>query len=441
MSDIRWHGYAHSELYEMINAGPGARASDPQTKYWDGLSTELADIDQNLNEKLNKMGAVWEGQAAENAQSGLTPLAQWASDAQTGSSVMGISTQLQADYISDARSGMPEVVEVTTPAPSGWDYAAAGLSALGGDSGPAMQVAQQAADNEAQESAQAEAQEKAVQTMSTYDSSSESNASTLGEFVPPPDVVVDTPAPQGLGSTGTVTLAGTNNSLYSSTGPDGSTSPNSYVPPPNTGGNVPQTGPSLPQGGQTTPQTHLPPYNNPGPVGPNPGPKPIPTPPPNNGPLPPWQTGPGRGPNTGPGRLPGQGPGRNPLFPGQSGTLSPEEARGKAGGLRPGGLPGGGFEGEGRPGSQLRPGGMPGSGMGAAAGENGPVGRGGPGGAGGSGAGGRGGVNGPMGPGGRRGEGEEDDEHFSPDYLLETEAVFGSDQRVAPTVIGEVSQD
>ena len=46
---------------------------------------------------------------------------------------------------------------------------------------------------------------------------------------------------------------------------------------------------------------------------------------------------------------------------------------------------------------------------------------------------------GPMGPGGRRGEGDEDDEHQRPDYLIEADpdAIFGTDQRTSPPVIGE----
>ncbi|MGH3759811.1 MAG: hypothetical protein ACRDTB_18865, partial [Actinophytocola sp.] len=52
-----------------------------------------------------------------------------------------------------------------------------------------------------------------------------------------------------------------------------------------------------------------------------------------------------------------------------------------------------------------------------------------------AGAGGRG-VVGPMGAGGRRGDGEDDEERYAPDYLLETEDVFGDDRRVVPPVIG-----
>src|SRR6266496_3110612 len=193
----RWRGYEHPELYNMINEGPGAEASVPQTTYWSGLSKELTEVDTQLNDRLSKLGSSWQGSAAESAQSGLTPLAAWASDAETGSSVMKASTEDQGQFVSDARSNMPPPVKVTTPAPSGWDYAAAAGAALLGNSGPALDVANQANDNEAQEAAKDAAEQKAVATMQTYESSSTWNRSTLGTFVAPPDVVVSTPAPQG----------------------------------------------------------------------------------------------------------------------------------------------------------------------------------------------------------------------------------------------------
>src|SRR5882757_4648974 len=144
----RWRGYEHPELYTMINAGPGPKASDPQTAYWKSLSDELALVDEELNAKLRTMGASWQGNAAQSAQSGLTPLAQWAGDAETGATVMGTSTEYQADYIADARHQMPEPVEVSTPAPSGWDIATAAGAGLLGNPGPALNVALQAADHE-----------------------------------------------------------------------------------------------------------------------------------------------------------------------------------------------------------------------------------------------------------------------------------------------------
>jgi hypothetical protein len=138
------------------------------------------------------------------------------------------------------------------------------------------------------------------------------------------------------------------------------------------------------------------------------------------------------------------GPGENasdiarralPLRPGLPGQAGPFGQNPFGGG--PGGLPGGGagagvIDGERAP-SQLGRGGI---GAGGVPGENGVV-RNGPGAAGAAGSRGANGVHGPAGAGGRRADGEEDDEHFAPDYLLESDDVFGDDRRVAPTVIGE----
>ena len=463
----RWRGYEHPELYDMINKGPGAEASVPQTTYWQNLATELTEVDTELNNKLASLGTRWDGQAAESAQAGLTPLAAWAGDAETGATVMKVSSEDQGQFVSDARSNMPEPVKVTTPAPSGWDIAAATGAALLGNPGPALDVANQANDHEAQEAAKDAAEQKAVQTMTTYESSSTWNRNTLGTFVPPADVVVSTPPPQGhanaviISSTTTRSVdgGGSNNSgtFSSSTtsGPNGTTNvPHVTTDQPggsNTGGSggggggtvrPPTVGTPLPPQTTTPSDVFLPPAPNPPVTGPNPfptptppGPGPNPFPPGGGGPFPPFgggdlNTG-GGGNNAGdiarrplplrPTGLPVEGPFGRPGMPG---------APGGPGGM-PGG-PGGGlgaFDGERAP-SQLGRGGV----LGGAPGE-GPVVRSGPGAAGA--AGGRGGVNGPMGAGGRREDGEEDEEHYSPDYLLEEDDVFGDDRRVAPTVIGE----
>lgn len=451
----RWNGYEHPELYAMINSGPGPAASEPQTTYWASLTEELSQVDETLNTKLSKMGVSWEGKAAESAQSGLTPLAAWAGDAETGSTVMRISSENQADYISDARARMPEPVEVTTPAPSTWDKITAGVSAATGNPGPAVQVAVQAVDHEMQEAAQSEAQQRAVETMRTYDSSSTWNRDTLGTFVAPPDVVVSTPPPQG-GTAGHIDPAQLQTGSLAHSGSQ-TTSSNGYTVPTGGSGGVGSLGPTggggttqpyLPPGGSgsvsTPPSVAIPPGSTTTPSGLTP-PASLPpsTLPPGQNPVPNQQftTNPGPGWQNSPY---GPGPGNtNTVPPGGQGPNGPVNAGDVArrgmptrgglpgGGNGPGGVGGAGAEGS-RPNSQLGRG-LPG--------EN--VVRSGPGAAG-AGAAGRGGVAGPrsgapgaMGGGGRRADGEDDDEHFAPDYLLETDDVFGDDRRVAPTVIGE----
>jgi hypothetical protein len=441
MGHHRWRGYEHPELYDMINAGPGAAASEPQTSYWESLQKDLTEVDEDLNTELTKLGSRWEGQAADNAQSGLTPLASWANDAQTGASVMKASTVDQGQFVSDARASMPEPVKVTTPAPSGWDVAAAAGMGLLGNPGPALDVAQQAGDHEAQEAAQNEAEERAVQTMQTYESNSTWNSDTLGTFVAPPDVVVSTPAPQG-GTASAVLLSheNVNNVADNGTGTDGVkthqvTTDGSHVSTVDTPTGTTDDPGSTDGGGGggggvvTTPPTtttnpsdvFVPPA--PAPPTPVPPPNPLPNPTPGPNPFPP---GGGPVPTFGGGPSPNAGDIARRAMPLRAGLPgeSPFGGRGM-GGPGSGGL--GAVDGERMP-SQL--------GRGGAIGEG--VVRNGPGAAGAAGAAGRGGngVNGPAGAG-RRGEGEEDDEHYSPDYLLEVDDVFGDDTRVAPTVIGE----
>jgi hypothetical protein len=456
----RWKGHGHPELYNMINAGPGAGASDAQTQYWASLTEELAAVDADLNKALGSLKASWSGSASDVANSSMTPLQLWASDAQSGSSVMRASSDLQAEYVSTARAEMPEPVVVTTPAPSGWQVLGAGAAALTGNPGPAAMVALQAADNEAQERAQDAAAQKAVDTMQTYESNSEWNRNTLGTFEAPPDVVIDTPPPRGDG-TGTGATVGGWNGNAGNFNSSNTTATGYITTPPAPGGGGGGTPAPVPGGGGQTPPPGGAPVgtlprgtatgNNSGtdPSFGQPGPTPPPPPTPHPTPTPPTHGGPGPFPggggpywNGGSDRTYQPNP-NNPFLTGDSsgrggsggnplGGRGPG-APGGVGGL--GGLPGG-VDADGRSAAQLGRGGgamgvLPGGGA------EGVVGRGGtPGGAGTGGRGGAGMAGGPMGAGGR-GAGDEDDEHFSPDYLLETTDVFGDERMVSPAVIGE----
>jgi hypothetical protein len=452
MGDYRWRGYTHEELHKMINSGPGSAASRPLVDQWSSLSDVLEDIDRSIHQGLEKVGAKWEGQAAEGARTSLSALGQWAADAQQGSNTMKTSAQLQGEYISDARKEMPEPLRVTTEAPGFGDYA---LGALGGAFG-ITHVVQQQADHEAQEAAQDNAEHKAVEVMNNYESSSEWNRTTLGEFVPSPSVVVESPMPQGLGDPGTSTGTGRTGSVDvpTSTGdtagpaptwtpppggqpvtpPPSTTNPGldggtdgtsgdtgtsggdtnvSWTPPPSTtppppppvtGNPPPVSGGGLPTG---TPPSALPPVlNKPQGVQP-PAARPVAAPPVSG------VRGPGAGPAA-------RGGGSAPLGFSRPGANTIPPMRGTLDGPAPAGRPG-------EPLANRGPGAAAGTGAGAAAGA---AGRGGAAGA----------AGGPMGAGGRgQGQGEEDGEHRAADYLVETEDVFGDDRLVAPPVIGETA--
>ncbi len=428
MTEHRFQGYAHPELYKMINSGPGVSASIPVEQGWKQIAATLAQIDGDLHAGLSKMGAGWESDAADAAQGALSPLAEWAGFAETGATTMESSARLQGEFIADARKKMPEVVPVTTEKPGLLDMAA---GALTGPVGMAHVVGQQL-DHERQEAAADNAAAQAVKVMEDYQSDSRWNSSTLGEFPNPPQVVIDTPPPADTG-TGS-TRAGYNSPTgYSPSGTNtGTTNPSWTAPPPQTQQSVATWTPpptDTTHTSWTQPPTTQPPVNTPTPPPnlPTPTPNPTPTPVPPGGPVftRPTTSGPGGGNGTGPGKglggvrggQIGGGAGGGKAFGPISGSLGSSAQQGT---MKPGGMPG-----------------MGGMGSGPDAVRGGAMGHAGAGGAGA--AGGKGGAAGAAGAGGahgQRGEGEDDIEHKVADYLVETGDVFGDERMVAPSVIG-----
>lgn len=441
MTEHRFQGYGHPELYKMINSGPGVSASIPVEQGWKQIAATLAQIDSDLHEGLAKMGAGWESDAADAAQGALSPLAEWAGYAENGATTMESSARLQGEFIADARKKMPEVVPVTTEKPGMLDIA---VGALTGPVGMAHVVGQQL-DHERQEAAADNAAAQAVKVMEDYQSDSRWNSSTLGDFPNPPQVVIDTPPPAETG-TGSTRAGYTSPTGYSPTGPTGTTTPSWTTTPPATTGTPVSTWTPPP-----TNTTHVswtqppvtPPVSTPTPppVLPTPTPTPPPTVVPPGGPVftrpapgvPGGKPGvPGGTPGGTQGNGPGNGTGGKNAGPGSStlrgGPLG-AGGGGKAFGPISGSLSSSPQQG------MMKPGGMAGMG-------SGPGGVGG-GAAGGAGAAGRGGAAGAAGAGGahgRRGEGEEDIEHKAADYLVETNDVFGDERLVAPPVIGGFSE-
>ncbi|MFS8096552.1 PPE domain-containing protein [Lentzea alba] len=177
MTEHRWQGFSHKELYDRINAGPGPSASFASMERWQGVSAALSEINDDLHNGITLSGAKWEGKASEMAQAGLNPIAAWADSARTGADVMRYSAELQAGHISKARADMPPPVTVTSEQPGAL---VTGLTHLFGGQ----------TDHEKQEAAQDAAERRAREVMTTYASSTTSNTSTLGQFTQPPQLQI-----------------------------------------------------------------------------------------------------------------------------------------------------------------------------------------------------------------------------------------------------------
>ncbi|MGH3632013.1 MAG: hypothetical protein ACRDRL_31805 [Sciscionella sp.] len=197
MTDVRWRGVSHEQLYNWINSGEGSRASTPQLDYWNRLGGSLADGHHNLTGRLSKLNVDWRGGAGSGAQDAINPLQRWADDVQGHVRSMGRVAQNQADLIAGARAQMPEPQPMQAPQPSGWVGPSDGGMPHGRGRGPAAMVAKQGADLEVQEAKAAESRERAIEVMRNYEQGSEANRNGLGVFEEPGRVAIEVPAPKG----------------------------------------------------------------------------------------------------------------------------------------------------------------------------------------------------------------------------------------------------
>ena len=181
MSDLRWQGHSHEELFEQINEGPGADGSTESVRRWRQLTRALNEIDDGLADALAAAMSGWTGAAADNAHDGLRPLGDWAQQAQEAAELMRDRAEQQAEFVSKARNDMPEPVAVSAEEPGAVESLLTHL--VGAQT-----------DYEVQEARRDAAEQRAFEVMRGYESSTTANTTALASFATPPQVVVDSPS-------------------------------------------------------------------------------------------------------------------------------------------------------------------------------------------------------------------------------------------------------
>ncbi|MBP2339614.1 hypothetical protein JOF41_005792 [Saccharothrix coeruleofusca] len=437
-------GYDHKALKSMVTENMDPASANEQGEAWTKIGNTLVDLQNNLTKATETSKGAWQGQAAEAAQGYFTSVAAWSGNAAQAAQLTGNKLYSQRTAAETAKNSMPEPVEFST---------ADAYKMFFSEPNP-FKWAETIDKIEQKFEEKQQAHERAAEVMTTMSTSFQEAGSTMPAFAPPPPMQGTGGSGESVGTgtgeisgrptmpssvgTGTGTGTGTGADLSSSgsgfgsgftggsgTGGTGGNTNQSWTPGTG-GGGTGGTGGGGGGGGGT------------GGGGGYPGP---------GGWVPPVPPGPGQGrpgPGTPTGRPPGLGgPGRG----GPGGGGLPGGGRGGLGGAGGGGLggPGGMAAAGGRGG--FGPGGLggaPGAGVLGDAGRSGaagfgPTGSGPAGGFGpaGAGRGGPGGMAaGGMGGAPARGQGDEDKEHKSASYLVETEDVFGDGTMVAPPVIG-----
>lgn len=395
LGDYNFDAKSHQELYDKIHANDGASFAQAVEDAWNGFRAVMGNAKAEIEAAYREAGVDWVGAAGEAFSGAMAPLAQFAEDARAAGVETHHSVQAQQSFYHGARNGMPPPMQVSSTANDDYLGIPATMTHLVGGQ----------TDQDVEEQKANEAKREAVRVMKAYRDGAASSVTSIGTFVPPPQVtaqVAETAIQQPSD-------AQTQYSQQWST-QQRTTSIGEQFTPPQQQQQQNVTQPPVLQGKDDTTRTSN--YQPaaatlPHPV-PPPGLQPTPSPqPPIGGPLPPTMRPPQGAPTVG-------GTGSR----GSSGMGTPRGGRGAI---------------------DRQPGRAPAAGIGGF-GDTAQAGRGGQGTAGWKGAAGSPGMGVAGGP--QRGQGDEDKEHKAAPYLEELDDPWGEGTvpTVAPPVIGDDQQ-
>lgn len=180
MSDIRWRGLSHQEIFDSVWSGPGPLVSDQAQQIWRGAGQRITEINDDLTNRLNRLVATFSGEAASATTRSIIPLSDWQEEARQAANRTANGLQYQAGDVAKVRNDMPP------PAPSGWPEYPSWLGDPTGGVDPFFLEDWYAADvNESNAAAQA------VLAMETYEMSSALNRDLIQPVATPPAVTND----------------------------------------------------------------------------------------------------------------------------------------------------------------------------------------------------------------------------------------------------------
>jgi hypothetical protein len=181
VTDIRWEGYSHEEIYTAVHTGPGRAASAAAESAWGEVSALIQRIDERITAAMKGSVGGWEGGAADAARSAMSPLAQWALDAANDAAITAAAITTQAEQAQGLRNAMPE--------PNGSATAWAAFRTMTNESMASFDDLQAAETEEANRAA------RAVDLMNTYTNNSAENRRNMDYWTLPPQVTVETTGP------------------------------------------------------------------------------------------------------------------------------------------------------------------------------------------------------------------------------------------------------
>jgi PPE family len=177
MSDVRWEGLSHEEIYARVQQGPGRLASSDAEAAWNTVESTIRAVDAQLTRAVKQIGAGWQGRAADAVHGGMTVMSNWALDAAGDATLTKNGIAAQAEQAGHLRSAVPP------PRTEEWNQ-------LVNQQVPGVGLMSAMGDLGALEERMANDHAVAVDMMNRYSSQSSDNQRMMNYWTQPPTVVV-----------------------------------------------------------------------------------------------------------------------------------------------------------------------------------------------------------------------------------------------------------
>ncbi|MCP3797765.1 PPE domain-containing protein [Allokutzneria sp. A3M-2-11 16] len=107
-----WMNYSHQELFDAIHRGAGPTGHQPAADFTNKFAWKLDGVYRSMGDALRKLGAVWEGEAADLATGKIGSLQTWTIAAGNRTNERTTSILSGMDAFVYARNSMPEPKKV-----------------------------------------------------------------------------------------------------------------------------------------------------------------------------------------------------------------------------------------------------------------------------------------------------------------------------------------
>ncbi|MBO0839352.1 MAG: hypothetical protein J2O49_00805 [Sciscionella sp.] len=182
LRSIRWEGYSHQQMYDMVMSGEPSKVSQQAEQHWLDVAKALQEHVDDVHNTVQQLLSTWSGPSAQQAAGSVNALTDWAGKVASASHAAYVQQSHHAWGLDDARKDMPAPVFYHAEQDLGHSTVHVNTA----DPAGRAELAELAADLHQKRQAAVAAKNKAVTVMTTYAHQSEGVKHSLPTYPDPP---------------------------------------------------------------------------------------------------------------------------------------------------------------------------------------------------------------------------------------------------------------